>query len=200
VHTKGKLTACGNDHELHSKKKGRKETERGRNEREERIADVSFPCFFRVSNLPLVNMFVKKRRGRGAAEEGFGEAEDHREGSGIRSSVTNDSSEKFALLLAPLPFQVFQSAKNSQTDIYLEGFTLRYTRTVAFSTSVIGGSFLWRDHRCRKRFPIIPGRSTSRFLTSPPPHRSRCLIKSFFKLKQRDKIRESSQFAIIGEM
>lgn len=83
-------------------------------------------------------------------------------GSGIRSSVTNDSSEKFALLLAPLPFQVFQSAKNSQTDIYLEGFTLRYTRTVSFSSiSAIGGSFLRRDHRRRERFPIIPGHSTS---------------------------------------
>lgn len=132
-------------------------------------ADASFSCFFRASNLPLVNMFVKKRRpggkGRGWSNLKRGLGKKRPPGSGIRSSVTNDSSEKFALLLAPLPFQVFQSAKNSQTDIYLEGFTLRYTRTVSFSTSVIGGSFLRRDHRRRERFPIIPGRSTSRFPT-----------------------------------
>lgn len=38
---------------------------------------MPFPCFFRASNLPLVNMFVKQRQ-EGAAEEGFGEA-DHRD-------------------------------------------------------------------------------------------------------------------------
>lgn len=122
-----------------------------------------FPAFSARAIYLLSTCLLKRDRGR-AAEEGGVCGGRRPPGSGIRSSVTNDSSEKFALLLAPLPFQVFQSAKNSQTDIYLEGFTLRYTRTVSFS-SVIGGSFLRRDHRRRERFPIIPGRSTSRFPT-----------------------------------
>jgi len=109
------------------KKRIERERERREREKERKKADVSFPCFFRASNLPLVNMFVKDRQ-RMVAKEGSRRPP----GSRIRSSVTNDSSEKFALLLAPLAFQVFQSAKNSQTDIYLEGFTLRYTSPSLF--------------------------------------------------------------------
>lgn len=90
----------------------------------------------------------------------------------------------------PLPFQVFQSAKNLQTDIYLEGFTLRYTGIVPFSTSVI---YLFPPAR-----PSMPGALSNHsrafdFSFSYP----RCLIESFFKLRRRDKIRESSQFGLI---
>lgn len=58
-----------------------------------------------------------------------------------------------------------------------------YQKTVSFSTSVIGGSFFWRDHRRRGALSNHPrGRSTS--------FSRRCLIESFFKLRRRDKVRE----------
>lgn len=73
VRTKGKLTAYSNDHELHYKGKKREKNR----ETKKKGRQMPFPCFFRASNLPLVNMFVKQRQ-EGAAEEGFGEA-DHRD-------------------------------------------------------------------------------------------------------------------------
>lgn len=50
VRTKGKLTARGNDRGL-------------RYERERKRERAPLSCFFRASNLPLVNMFVKERQG-----------------------------------------------------------------------------------------------------------------------------------------
>lgn len=138
VRTKGKLTACGNDHELRYKGKRQREEWRGRKEKKR---GKQMPLFlaFSVRAIYLLSTCLLKRGGGKAGRE---EVRGGRRppGSGIRSSVTNDSSEKFALLLAPLPFQVFQSAKNSQTDIYLEGFTLRYTRTVSFSLSPLSAA------------------------------------------------------------
>lgn len=103
VRTKGKLTARGNERKL--RERATTSLEGGR-ERERKLP------FFRFSarTIHLLSTYLlkrdgargRRRRGEEEGEEGWTMEEDHRE-VGIRSSVTNDSWEKFAATSALPP-------------------------------------------------------------------------------------------------